>query len=349
VSLAGRLLAAVRPAAGTLYQLTVTKSGTGSGRVTADPPALDCGPDCAARYLGGTAVTLTATPGDEYSHFVGWGGNCSGTGSTVAVTMDAAKTCTATFTRDTFTLTVQKLGDETGESSVTSVPSGIDCGSTCAAAIGGGTTVTLTASPAVGYELTGWLGEGCAGGTVTMSGARTCTAVFALLPGCDPTGCQQPECLGTGGRWDDETCSCQPLWEDPLVLTLDGKPVQLTDASGGVVFDLDGSGIRRPVAWTQLSSTAAFFVLDLDGDGQITTGAELFGMPVSAPRHQKPAAGENSFTLLAGYDAPGLGGNGDGVISAADAVFGRLRVPSRPQGLLRPLLGGQTTRTERWS
>jgi hypothetical protein len=35
---------------------------------------------------------------------------------------------------------------------------------------------------------------------------------------------------------------------------------------------------------------------------------------------------ENSFTLLAAYDTAAQGGNGDGVIGAADAVFGRLRL-----------------------
>ena len=150
-------------------------------------------------------------------------------------------------------------------------------------------------------------------------------AVFEVAP-CDPGGCRQAECEGSGGRWDLETCSCQEYWEDPLVLTLDGKPIHLTDASGGVAFDLTGSGIGKPVAWTQAGSTAAFLVLDLDGDGAITTGAELFGMPVGAPRHQKPSASDNSFTLLAAYDTPALGGNGDAVISAADAVFSRLRL-----------------------
>jgi hypothetical protein len=108
VSAGGRLLAAVRPAAGTLYALTVTKTGAGTGRVTAGDGGVDCGPDCTARYLGGTAVQLTAAAADAYSSFTGWSGNCSGTDATVTVTVDAAKTCTATFTRVTYTLTIQK-------------------------------------------------------------------------------------------------------------------------------------------------------------------------------------------------------------------------------------------------
>ena len=122
------------------------------------------------------------------------------------------------------------------------------------------------------------------------------------------------------------------------MLTLDGKPIHLTDAAGGVEFDLGGSGTRTPVAWTRAGSSATFLVLDLDGDGAITTGAELLGMPVGAPRHQKPSASDNSFTLLAAYDAPAQGGNGDGVISPADAVFSRLRlwVDANHDGVSQP-------------
>ena len=325
VPVGSQLLAAVRPAAGTLYQLTVAKSGAGSGRVSAGDGGLDCGPDCTARYLGGTTVTLTATATDDYSSFTGWSGSCSGTDVTATVTVDATKSCTATFTRVTYTLTVQKAGDGAGDSWVTSFPSGIDCGPSCSAPFGGGGTVQLGAYPADGYEFWYWAGTGCTTGTVTMTGARTCMAVFQVPP-CDPGGCRQAQCEGSGGRWDLETCSCQEYREDPLVVTLDGKPIHLTDASGGIAFDLIGSGIRKPVAWTQAGSTAAFLVLDLDGDGAITTGAELFGVPVGAPRRHKPAAGENSFTLLAAYDDPAKGGNGDGAISAADAVFSRLRL-----------------------
>jgi large repetitive protein len=83
-----------------------SKSEAGSRRVTSDPSALDCGPACTARYLGGTTVELTAAALDAYSSFTGWSGNCSGTDATVSVTVDAAKTCTATFTRVTYTLTI---------------------------------------------------------------------------------------------------------------------------------------------------------------------------------------------------------------------------------------------------
>jgi hypothetical protein len=76
--------------------LTVSKTGSGTGRVTSDVGGIDCGSTCSATVPAGTVVTLTATPGVR-SSFGGWSGaGCSGTG-TCAVTMTAAKTVTATF------------------------------------------------------------------------------------------------------------------------------------------------------------------------------------------------------------------------------------------------------------
>lgn len=78
------------------FRLTVTKQGSGTGAVTSLPGGIDCGTVCSADYASGRVVTLTASP-DEGSVFTGWSGEgCSGTGSCV-VTMDAARSVTATF------------------------------------------------------------------------------------------------------------------------------------------------------------------------------------------------------------------------------------------------------------
>jgi hypothetical protein len=72
-------------------QLTVSVSGTGI--VTSNTGGINCGTVCSASYTSGSIVQLTASGGT----FTSWGGSCTGTGTTVVVTVDAAKSCTATF------------------------------------------------------------------------------------------------------------------------------------------------------------------------------------------------------------------------------------------------------------
>ncbi len=78
-----------------------------------------------------------------------------------------------------FALTVTKSGSGT----ITSSPTGINCGATCSANYTSGTSVTLTESPSSGYIFSGWSGA-CTGSgttcTVSMTAARNVTATFAV-------------------------------------------------------------------------------------------------------------------------------------------------------------------------
>ncbi len=78
------------------------------------------------------------------------------------------------------TLQVNKSGN--GSGTVTSVPSGINCGSDCKEDYIAGEAVTLTATANTGSDFTGWSGDpDCADGEVTMDSDITCTAAFALI------------------------------------------------------------------------------------------------------------------------------------------------------------------------
>ncbi|CAN5778776.1 hypothetical protein BH11MYX3_BH11MYX3_01920 [soil metagenome] len=156
------------------HALTVSKLGTGAGLVTGT--GISCGADCGEILNYGTMVTLTATASTG-STFAGWSGACAG-GGTCTVTMDMARSVTATFTLNTFTLAVSKLGNGTGNVTGT----GISCGADCSEVLGYGTVVTLTASPSLGSSFTGWTGacNGTGTCTVTMDMARSATATFTL-------------------------------------------------------------------------------------------------------------------------------------------------------------------------
>jgi prepilin-type N-terminal cleavage/methylation domain-containing protein len=221
-----------------VYALTISTAGTGSGTVTG-----------AATYNYNTAVTATATASTG-STFSGWSGDCNSGGQ---VTMTSAKTCTATFalnsytvnatagsggtvtaptsksvnhgstttftitantgytasasgcggslsgttyttgtitaactvaatfTINTYRLTLTKAG--AGSGTVTSNPAGVSCGATCNPLFNYNTSVVLSASASSGSTFSGWSGEGCSGTstcTVSMTQARDITATFAV-------------------------------------------------------------------------------------------------------------------------------------------------------------------------
>jgi hypothetical protein len=156
----------------------VTKTNVGGGSGTVTGPAFSCGQVCFQDFPPNTQVTVTAVP-DSDAGFGGWKGCASTSGAggvDCTVTMAAAKTVTATFSK--FTLTVTRSGNGT----VASAPSGIACPSICSASFAAGQSVTLTATPGaanLGVVFTGCAtvqGNTC---TVTMSQARAVTATFA--------------------------------------------------------------------------------------------------------------------------------------------------------------------------
>lgn len=82
------------------------------------------------------------------------------------------------------TLTVTKAGSGSASGRVTSLPAGINCGSTCAHSYAYGRSVQLKATPAIGTSFDGWTG-GCSGTgscTVAMDKARAVTASFTKRP-----------------------------------------------------------------------------------------------------------------------------------------------------------------------
>ncbi len=93
---------------------------------------------------------------------------------------------------------------------------------------------------------------------------------------------------------------------DPLVINFDGPAASLTERS--FEFDLDSDGEMDTMSF--LNPGSGFLALDLNDDGMINDGKELFG----------PQNGEG-FAQLAEYDE-----DGNGWIDENDAVFDRLRI-----------------------
>jgi hypothetical protein len=163
--------------------VTLTVSVTGSGSVTSSPAGINCPSTCSTSFVGGTQVTLTATPANGWG-FNGWGGACSGVGNCV-VTMNAAQSVTATFAQTQYTLDVSVSGNGT----VTSSPIGISCPSVCTMNYASGTSVMLTATPSRGASFNGW-GGACTGNgscLVAMNSLESVTAMFSAAGGGGPS------------------------------------------------------------------------------------------------------------------------------------------------------------------
>jgi hypothetical protein len=149
-------------------QCTLTITTSGSGSVSKSPSQ--------ATYTWGTNVTLTAIPSIGWS-FANWSGDASGTANPTVINMTGNKAVTATFTQNTYTLTVSIIGS----GSVNPNASG---------PYHYGDTVVLTASGLSGWVFHYWTGDltGSANpATIVMTGNFSVTAHFALKPGLQVT------------------------------------------------------------------------------------------------------------------------------------------------------------------
>ncbi len=77
-----------------MFELEVTKDGTGYGTVTSSPARIDCGAICHTYFDANEPVTLTATP-TTFSEFAGWSGDPDCLDGVVS--MAASTSCIATF------------------------------------------------------------------------------------------------------------------------------------------------------------------------------------------------------------------------------------------------------------
>ena len=121
----------------------------------ADRGTVDVAPD-ALTYAAGTEVTLTATPASGFT-FGGWSGSVDSADANtnpLTVTVDSDLDITAFFFLEEaalFTLEVSVDSDD-AQSGTVAVSPAFDSYET-------GSEITLTATPADGYEFTGWTGD----------------------------------------------------------------------------------------------------------------------------------------------------------------------------------------------
>jgi hypothetical protein len=141
-------------------------------------------------------------------------------------------------------------------------------------------------------------------------GCRTSTAMAQLVDG-------GPYANGPSGT---DICSADQAWggnESPIIISLSCNRPRLSSLDGGVLFDIRNAGVLDQVAWP-VDGVSGFLALDRNGNGQIDSGAELFGNHTPL---QAGGTSENGYEALKEFDV-----DGDEWIESDDTVYGLLRL-----------------------
>ena len=141
--------------------------------------------------------------------------------------------------------------------------------------------------------------------------------------------------IGFFGRNRNEVSNASQMRYDPLIIDLDNDGFDIESKENGVNFDLDANNYAERINW---SKKDGYLCLDLNGNGKIDNGRELFGDSTILEPVKSESEGDaddatvveaepevkmakNGFEALAQYDV-----NGDGIIDSNDEIFSKLRV-----------------------
>jgi len=102
----------------------------------------------------------------------------------------------------------------------------------------------------------------------------------------------------------------------PVMLDLNGNGIQTLALDQGTQFDLAAQGTTQHVGWVAPSD--GLLVRDLDSDGIIQDGSELFGSATVLPDGQ---TAQDGYQALRALDT-----NQDGVLDSRDTAFASLQV-----------------------
>lgn len=168
--------------------------------------------------------------------------------------------------------------------------------------------------------------SGALGMRICESGRwSTCAAIGNCRPDEGDPGCPNGSqvlapCTRIGGSWEADYGECPAASNQgggsstPLVLSFDRAPVTFTQPAGS--FDL--TGLEASVVTEWVSSATPWLAVDLDGNGHIDDGAELFGSMTRLPAGRRA---RNGFEALAALDS-----DGDGRLTGADDRWSALVV-----------------------
>ena len=110
----------------------------------------------------------------------------------------------------------------------------------------------------------------------------------------------------------------RPAPVDPLIFDLDNDGIETVGLNGAksILFDSNGDSVKTATGWA--GKDDGLLAWDRNGNGQIDSGRELFGDSTIKTNGERARDG---LDALADLDS-----NGDGVISALDALWNELKI-----------------------
>jgi hypothetical protein len=306
--------------------LTLLKSGTGTGTVTSSPAGIDCGGTCSATFAVAT-VTLTATP-DATSDLTSWsGGGCSGTG-TCTVTLDAAKTVTASFTARAATLGVTPASQDFGAVTLGGTSSTIDFTVT-----NSGGAASAPIAPMVSDASYAVTGGTCSSAPLGAGASCTVSVRFA------PTGTSGPKSASLSVAGGAAGASLTGSALDPGALTLspttkDFGLLAVGSASSETTFTVTNTGGSTTGALSVVLSDATSFTVS----SNTCTGTLAAGASCSVGVKLTPkSVGAKQGVSLTVSASPGGNGTaslqGEGTAQVTVTNGGGGSVSSSPAGI----------------
>jgi hypothetical protein len=112
------------------------------------------------------------------------------------------------------------------------------------------------------------------------------------------------------------TAAQKLAYTSPLALDLDGNGINTISAQSGVSFDVNNDGVKERTGW--IGRNDGLLVRDLNSDGKINNGGELFGEGTLLGKGRHASDG---YEALAMMDM-----NFDRIINKFDQGFGSLKI-----------------------
>jgi len=151
--------------------------------------------------------------------------------------------------------------------------------------------------------------------------SRNMALIIVSIYGCSLFGQLSCDCdtiLYKSSKFGNQDCDDH----SPIVLDLDSDNFSFSGPEGATFFDLYGTGFPLFLHWVLPQSDDAFLFHDINDNGIVDDGTELFGNGTILIMEDRFAP--NGFVALAQFDLTSQGGDEDGLITAADQVWGSL-------------------------